>query len=204
MFSALWMGVFGVGYLLHAWFQWRFTWPTAASALTATYFHIGALCFSWGFTPLLNPRYLTRGVLLRDLVYYIASVVVYWTVALLWEQAPYCTMGSFCLFFFYAVYITTVFYRTYNQVSFRLMRLSFGNVTGFVHWMQMCCDLIVLFGISSVVITGIFPDDIWPYSLLLVMGVGMFAYIGYSVSKYGTVIEEATKATEKANHINNL
>ena len=39
--------------------------------------------------------------------------------------------------------------------------------------------------------------------LLLVMGVGMFAYIGYSVSKYGTVIEEATKATEKANHINN-
>ena len=44
----IWLTSFAIGYFLHAIFIWRNTWPTAASALTVTYFHIGALCFSWG------------------------------------------------------------------------------------------------------------------------------------------------------------
>ena len=44
--TTLWLVAFGVGYMIHAAFNWRENWPTAASALTATYFHLGAICFS--------------------------------------------------------------------------------------------------------------------------------------------------------------
>ena len=70
------------------------------------------------------------------------------------------------IFFAYAAWIVFKFYHTYNMVSSRMLRLSFGNVMGFVRWMQVCCDLIILFGISSVAITSIFPTDFWPFTLL--------------------------------------
>ena len=71
--TALWVGVFGLGYILHGILMWRYTWPAAASALTVTYFHIGAICFSWGYTSLLNPNYLTPRITLRDGIYYLDS-----------------------------------------------------------------------------------------------------------------------------------
>ena len=88
------------------------------------------------------------------------------------------------------------FYQTYSQVSSRLLLLSYGNVMDFVRWLQVCCDLIVLFGICSVVITGIFPTDFWPYTLLLIAGVGMFTFISYSLNKYGATIETTTETTK--------
>ena len=193
MLTALWMAVFGIGYIIHGIFMLRDIWPTAASALTASYFHLGALCFNWGYTSLLNPDYLTRRVLWRDGLFYLFGLVVYWTVALLWKHAPLLTFASFCMFFGYAVWTVITFYRTYNQVANRLIRLSFGNVMDFVRWMQVCCDLIVLFGISSVAITAIFPTDFWPFTLLLFAGVGMFAYMDYSLTKYGKKIGHITQ-----------
>lgn len=197
MLSALWVGVFGLGYILHGILMWRYTWPTAASALTATYFHIGAICFSWGYTSLLNPHYLTPRITLRDGIYYLVCLLLYWMVALLWKEHPTFTMLSYCLYFAYAAWVVFKFYKTYNQVSTRLLRLSYGNVMDFVRWMQVCCDLIVLFGISGVAITGIFPTDFWPYTLLLIAGVGMFGFICYSLNKYGATIETTTEATQK-------
>ena len=196
LLTTLWIAVFGLGYMIHCALLWRYTWPTAASALTVTYFHLGAICFSWGYTSLLNPKYLTRGIVLRDCLYYLFSIIIYWTVALQWKEASTYTALSFVPFFCYAALIVFVFYQTYNQVSYRLLRLSYGNVMGFVRWMQVCCDLIVLFGISSVAITGIFPTDFWPYTLLLVAGIGMFGYIAYSLNKYGSTIETTTEATK--------
>ena len=169
----------------------------AASALTVSYFHIGAICFSWGYTSLLNPKYLTRGIMVRDIAYYFFGLLVYWTVAALWKQEPTFTLMSYCLYFAYAVWVVFVFYQTYNHVSSRLLSLSYGKVMDFVRWMQVCCDLIVLFGICSVVVTGMFPTDFWPYTLLLVAGVGMFAFISYSLNKYGATIETTTEATKK-------
>jgi hypothetical protein len=197
MLTALWIAVFGLGYILHGVLMWRETWPTAASALTVSYFHIGAICFSWGYTSLLNPKYLTRGIMVRDIAYYFFGLLVYWTVAMLWKQEPTFTLMSYCLYFAYAVWVVFVFYQTYNHVSSRLLSLSYGKVMDFVRWMQVCCDLIVLFGICSVVVTGMFPTDFWPYTLLLVAGVGMFAFISYSLNKYGATIETTTEATKK-------
>ena len=193
--TVVWLVAFGIGYMVHAAFQLRYSWPSAASALSATYFHIGALCFSWGYTPLLNPEYLTKKVVVRDTAVFIVGIVAYWTVALLSNHAPFYTFLSFSIFFVYAVYGTIIFYSTYNRVSYRMIRMSIGSVGSFVKWMQVCCDLIILFGISSVAITAIFPTETWPYMLLLVAGVGIFGYIAYSLEKYGAIIYEATEAT---------
>ena len=80
--TILWLVAFGVGYMIHAAFNWRENWPTAASALSATYFHLGAICFSWGYTSLLDPTYLRKKVVVRDLVIYAFGIVCYWSVAL--------------------------------------------------------------------------------------------------------------------------
>ena len=196
--TIIWLMAFGIGYNIHAIFCWREAWPTAASALTATYFHIGAICFSWGYTSLLNPTYLTKKVAIRDTAIYLLGLICYWTVALKWNDAPIYVFLSFCVFFLYCIYGVIIFYRTYNRVSYRMMKMSLGNVGSFVRWMQMCCDLIILFGISSVTITAIFPNDKWPFVVLLVLGAGMFGYIVYSLEKYGTVINDATRVTFRA------
>lgn len=196
--TVVWLIAFAIGYMFHAFFHWRHSWPTAASALTATYFHLAAICFSWGYTSLLNPTYLTKRVKIRDLSIYLVGLIAYWTVALRWTNAPVYTLISFSWFFTYAVYVVIVFYRTYNRVSYRMMKMSLGSVGSFVRWMQVCCDLIILFGIGSVAITGIFPNDYWPFVLLLILGIGMFSYMVYSLEKYGNVIDDATKATTHA------
>ena len=115
MLTALWVGVFGLGYILHGVLMWRYTWPTAASALTVTYFHIGAICFSWGYTTLLNPNYLTPRIVLRDGIYYLACLLLYWMVALLWKEQPAFTLLSYCLYFIYAVWIVFKFYKLVNK-----------------------------------------------------------------------------------------
>ena len=190
--TSIWITAFAIGYLLHAAFVWRNTWPTAASALTVSYFHIGALCFSWGYTSLLDLTYLTRRVVIRDLAIFVLGMLGYWTVALCWKDAPTYTLLSFVIFFLYALWIVIVFYRTYNRVSYRMMKMSQGSVSGFVRWMQVCCDMIILFGVGSVTITGIFANELVPYVLLLFAGIGMFGYMVYSLEKYGEVVDDAT------------
>ncbi len=197
LLTVVWLFSFGIGYILHAILLWRYTWPTAASSLTVSYFHIGALCFSWGYTPLLNPAYLTRRVVIRDALFYLFGLIVYWSVALIWRYAPISTLISFCIFFAYAAYAAYTFYKTYNRVSYRRAKMGAGGIGNFVQWMQMCCDLIVLFGICSVVITAVFPTDVWPFSFLLVSGFGMFSYIVYSLDKYGPIINKDISMNKK-------
>jgi hypothetical protein len=196
LMTILWLTVFAVGYLLHFAFRLRTGWPSAASALTVSYFHWGAICFCWGFIPLLNPDHLTRKRMIADSIVYIIGLIGYWTVALLWKEAPVATLISYSVFFAYCAYYIVIFYRTYNRVSFRLIKLSYGNVSSFVRWMQASCDLILLFGIGSVAVTAMFPTDLWPYTLLMVIGTLVYAYIVYSLRRYGNVIEAASRATE--------
>ena len=99
LLTTLWIAVFGLGYLIHGTFMWRFSWPTAASALTVSYFHIGAICFSWGYTSLLNPNYLTRRIVWRDTLIFLFALIVYWMVAALWHEAPGFTLLSYVIFF---------------------------------------------------------------------------------------------------------
>jgi len=190
---AVWMVAFSVGYMIHALFLLRFSWPSAGAALTGTYFHLGAICFSWGFTPLLHHNYLTLRVKIRDSIYYVLSVGIYWTVAFLKHDAPLLSAFSLLPFFLYGLYITIVFYRIYNLVSERKIKMQTGTLSGFIRWLQMCCDLIVLFGLGSVAMTGIFPLAIWPYTVLLWVGMAIYITITLSVDRYGKEIIQNTQ-----------
>ena len=52
--------IFGIGFLLHEHFEWRTSWPAAATALSLTYFHCAGVFFGWSHTSLLNPLYLNK------------------------------------------------------------------------------------------------------------------------------------------------
>ena len=77
------------------------------------------------------------------------------------------------------------------------IKITNGNMSSFVRWLQLCCDLIILFGIGGVALTGMFPHALWPYIVLCWLSPLMFGYIVYSLSKYGDVVEDATRVSDR-------
>ncbi|MBO4434348.1 MAG: hypothetical protein J5769_02715 [Bacteroidales bacterium] len=196
-FMELWLAAFALGYLIHAFVDLRGFWPTAAGALTVSYFHLGAICFCWGFIPLLNPMYLTQKIAIRDTVILGVGLVCYWTAAIIWKQTCIFSIIPYLIFFAYCGYCAVVFYKTFQRVTLRLLTMSYGNVSGFVRWMQASCDVIVFFGIFIVAVVISFPNSIRYFTpITIIMGIGIFAFIVYSLSKYGKVVKDATRATK--------
>ena len=180
--------IFALGFILHAHFEWRTTWPAAATALSVSYFHIGGVLFSWSHTSLLNSRYLTRGIVVRDIAILAVALVGYWTAAANHEP---CIMNyALMVFFLHVVWLAFVFYRTYYRVSRRLIAMQRGTAEQFVRWMLRSCHLIILFGVGSVTLTAFVSTALWPYTLLLCCGIGVFFYIFYSLTEYGFVIDQ--------------
>ena len=185
--------VFAIGFLMHAHFQWRYTWPAGASALSVSYFHIGAVLFGWSHTSLLNPTYPPKQVVVRDLIILIIGVSAYWTAAIT-QYSIFSIL--YAIFFCHALFIAYTFYHTYYRVSHQLLKMSLSRVSQFVHWMLLSCHLIIGFGIGSIVITICLPTAVWPYTVLLSVGIIVFVYIFFSINDYGVVIDSATNATE--------
>ena len=186
--TAVFFAVFGIGLLLHYHFHWRQTCPPMAMALSLTYFHIAGVAITWSHTSLLNPRYLSRRVVARDVAFLIIGLPAYWLT----------TVGVY-IFLLHATLMTYDFYSTYyhrNRHSFPTL----GEVGGraIFRWMLLSCHLIIFFGIGSIVFTYLLPTAVWPYSVLLCVGGLVFIYIYYSISEYGTVIDSATNAVEDA------
>jgi len=194
LLTGLSFAVFGIGFLLHAHFEWRYIWPAGATALTVSYFHIGGVLISWSHTSLLNPYYLNSKLVLRDVSIVILALIGYWTAAVFasLEAVHWCLL----IFLFHIGYLTYIFYRTYFRVKRLFCLVSQDNIEAFVCWMLRSCHLIIGFGLGSVVFTSFFPSDIWPYIVLLCVGTCVFIYIFYSISEYGFVIDKATNATE--------
>lgn len=205
--------IFGTGFLMHYCLQWRDQWPLAATALSVSYFHIGAVLFGWSHTSLLRPDYLSPRIVLRDMMILAAGLTAYWTTAIFplynLSLPAYILQLQYFIFFIHAGFIASIFYRTYFQVRRELMSLPTDTVEQ--HWWTpetkrtvlhrhhsfiIASNLIVLFGLGSIVVTALLPKAIWPYTLLLVAGIAVFIYIFYSLSEYGTVIESASCATE--------
>ena len=194
--------IFGIGILLHAYFNLRTVWPDGASALTVSYFHSGGVLFGWSHTSLMRPDYLTRRVVIRDLVILAIGLAGYWTIASDW---------IFLIFFAHATFITYTFYHTYFQVRRNLVKMPADStahkwwtveakrtVLASHHSFSIACHLIVLFGLGSIALTAAFPTDIWPYTLLMTAGIAVFCFIFYSLVEYGNVIDAGTNATEDA------
>ena len=62
--------------------------------------------------------------------------------------------------------------------------------------MLLSCHLIIVFGIGSIVVTACLPTAVWPYTLLMAIGILVFVYIFFSINDYGYVIDSTTNATE--------
>lgn len=206
LLSALVYVAFAVGFLLHWLFQWRTSCPVAASALTVGYFHIGAVLFGWSHTSLLRPDYLTRRVVARDLIILTIGLVCYWTALLL---PCSCCPVQYAIFFAHAGFIAYTFYRTYYRVRKDIMHVPSDadapswwtpemkrTVLSSHHSFIIACHLIILFGLGGILFTALLPTAVWPYTLLLVMGICVFSYIFYSLTEYGLVIESAANITE--------
>lgn len=203
---ALCFTVFAVGFLLHAHYYLRTIMPAIASALSVSYFHIGGVLFGWSHTSLMRPDYLTWKVVLRDLLILVVGIIAYWTVAL--AQVPMFNL-QFSIFFAHAIYITYTFYHTYYQMRNSLLRRP-ANQNTKSWWNKrekqtvlngqrsfvISCHLIVLFGIGSIVVTACTPTLVWPYTVLLSLGILVFTYIFISLNIYGSVVEAGTNATE--------
>ena len=211
---ALCFTVFAIGFFLHAHFEWRTTWPAAASALSVSYFHVGGVLFGWSHTSLLRPDYLTKKVVLRDLIILVVGLMSYWTAVA--NFSLFIFHFSLSIFFLHAAFIAYTFYHTYHTVRRDIMSLP--AETGSRRWWTPAAKrtvltghhsfvisghLIVLFGIGSIVVTSAFPTQITPYTVLLCLGIAVFCYIFYALTEYGYVIEAATYATEDAERIEN-
>ena len=214
LLTALNYTIFGIGILMHGYFQWRLSWPAAASALTVSYFHCGAVLFGWSHTSLLRPNYLTHRIVVRDLIILVFGITIYWTCVAFVSTSDYTISllhNSFLIFFFHASYIIFIFYRTYFQVRRNLNNLPIGDkapkwwnlkmrktILSHHHSFIIACHLIVSFGLGSIALTAAFPHDIWPVTILTMAGIGVFCFIFYSLSEYGNVIEQASCVTEDA------
>ncbi len=194
LMTALSLTAFGIGFLLHHYYGWRFFWEEAATALSVSYFHIGGTLLSWSHTSLLNPHYMSRFVIARDITAVLLCLAIVWSGALM-HSAMTVNVGI-AVFIVHVCVMSYAFFHTYYRVSHRLMEMELGNIREFVRWMLLSCYLIIGFGLGSIIFTAFFPTDIWPYTLLLCIGMFVFIYIFYSISEYGVVIEAATNATE--------
>jgi len=199
--------IFALGFLAHAYFQLRTTWPAAATALSVSYFHSGVVLFSWSHTSLLRPDYLTKRIVVRDLLILAIGLASYWTVVVNYSLVTLHI--ALIIFFAHALFIAFTFYRTYFLVRRNITRLpAFDSerrwwtidtkrtVLDYQHSFVIGCHVIVLFGFGSIVLTALFPNDLWPYTVLLILGIAVFGYIFYALTEYGRVINSATNATE--------
>ena len=195
-FSSVFFAVFGIGMLLHYHFEWRLSYPLLATALSVSYFHISGVAITWSHTSLLNPRYLSPMIMVRDVVFLMVGLPVYWFCA---TQCTLLTLHySLLIFLVHAVWMSFDFYTTYFRVSRRLIAMNQASLEGFMRWMLRSCHFIIAFGIGSIVFTSLFPLDVWPYTVLLCISSFVFVYIYYSISEYGSVVDPATNATEDA------
>jgi len=194
LLTACSLAFFGIGFLIHYQFGWRYDWPEGATALSVTYFHLGGTFIAWSHTSLLNPNYLRASVLGRDILALAASITSLWAGAI-GATTLYLNIGI-AIFLIHVILMSGIFLHTYYRVSFQLMDMRFGSVAHFVTWMIRSCYLIIFFGLGSIVMTALLPTAIWPYTILLLIGNFIFLYIYYCITQYGTVIDDATNATE--------
>lgn len=206
LFTALCYLLFAAGFVAHSQLGWRSEWPAGASALSVSYFHMAAVLFGWSHISLLNPNYLTRNIVVRDVAILVLGLIAYWTAAI--TQLSILNF-QFSIFFAHALWISYTFYRTLVRVRPLTKHLPQSNVNarwwtdanrqmviGFQRSIRISCHLIIIFGIGSIAITAAFPTQRLPYIILMLLGIAVFCYIYYALSNYGSVIEAGTNATE--------
>lgn len=184
--------VFGIGFLLHWLFMPHFSNLMMGKALSFSYFHIGGVLFSMSHTSLIDRKYLTRRVVVRDTVALLLSLGVYWNNAFMGIQLL-TYLGS-ALFFVHIGYLTWQFYRRFHRIYRQLGRYADYRPNDTDHevlWLHNSCHLIIAFGIGGMLCTVLFHDAVLPFTILLFMGVAVFSYIYKALDSFGAIARDA-------------
>jgi len=197
--TALALSIFGIGFIIHWYFMPRFNYPLAASALSVAYFHSAGVLFSMSHTGLIDRHYLTRRVVVRDVCLTLISLVLY-ALSVILDSRLLLHIG-FAAFFVHLGSLALIFYRHFHRVYAQLGTYAeeLPNDTDYeVRWLFFSCHLIILFGLGSVVITSLFPNDTLPFTLLMFVGTAVFAYIYKALDNYGAFVFDAEKYLQQS------
>jgi len=184
--------VFGLGFLLHWLFAPHFTHLLAGKALSFSYFHIGGVLLSMSHTSLIDRHYLTRQVVVRDVIVLLVSLTVYWTNARIADTS--LTYVGSALFFLHIGYLTWQFYSHFIRIYRQLKKYADYMPNDTDHemlWLHYSCHLIVAFGIGGMLCTVVFHDATLPFTLLLFAGIFVFSYIYKALDSFGAIAREA-------------
>jgi len=206
--------VFGLGFLLHWWFMPHFTNLLVGKALSFSYFHIGGVLLSMSHTGLIDRHYFNKNVVIRDITILLISLCIYWTNA--WLASTALTYVGSGLLLLHLGYLTYVFYSRFHSINKHLGSYAdyMPNDTDLeVQWLNYSCHLIVAFGIGGVLCTVVFHDSTWPFTILLLASIIVFAYIYKALDNFGAVASEADgnlrgseefiSATQQVDHADN-
>jgi len=184
--------VFGIGFLLHWLFMPHFNNLLLGKALSFSYFHIGGVLFSMSHTSLIDRHYLDRKVVVRDVTILVLSLTIYWIHAFIGNKT--LTYIGSALFFLHIGFLTWQFYRRFHRIYKQLGRYADykpNDTDREVLWLHHSCHLIIAFGIGGMLCTVVFHDAIWPFTVLLCVGIFVFSYIFRALDSFGAVVDEA-------------
>lgn len=190
--TGLALAVFGVGFLLHWLFMPHFTHLLAGKALSFSYFHIGGVLFSMSHTSLIDRHYFTRRIVVRDISLLLFSLIIYWLSA--WLANPTLTYLGSALFFLHIGYLTWTFYNRFYHIYQQLGNYAEylpNDIDKEVLWLHYSCHLIIAFGIGGMLCTVLFHDSTTPFTILLFVGILVFAYIYKTLDNFSIIVSEA-------------
>lgn len=193
LFSGLVLWLYGAGFACHVYFQWRSSLPVMASALTLTYFHLGGMLFSWSHIGLVDPFYGSWKIYVRDVAIVACAIPCYW----LSVGAPALRCVGYTICVLHCCLFAATFYMKYFNVRAKLYEVTTdGRIRLRMRFMATSCNLIILFGIGGIIITSLWQQAEWPYTLLMVASSVVFGYIAGSLILYQDVVEDAGNAIE--------
>lgn len=191
--SGIVLWLYGAGFALHVYFQWRTQMPSLASALTLTYFHLGGMLFSWSHIGLVDPFYSSWKIYVRDLLIAGCAIPCYWagTNSIPIHYIGYAICVAHCCFF------SLTFYTKYYSIRGKLHEVTTDmRIRRHMRFMAVSCNLIIVFGIGGILITSLWQEEEWPYTLLMVASSIVFGYIAASLILYKDVVESVGNAIE--------
>lgn len=193
VYSAVVQWLFAAGFVLHVHFQWRYDQPLLASALALTYLHLGMAIFSWAYIGLVDPFYHTWKIYVRDLVIVACAVPCNWltTTDMPTHYLGYVICGVHCCF------LASTFYWKYYHMSEHLaevspdpdIRLRTRFIVNSVHFMNG-------FGLLAILVSALWQDEKWPYTLLMVASSVVFIYLAMMLLLYHDVVEKTGNAID--------
>lgn len=200
LLSAISIAIFGIGFLLHGTFMFRYTHPQVMSAVSMSYFHLGGTLFALSHTSLMNPGYITPRSLSINLSGTVLGLLLYWLPV--FTPLHFSSVWGIAWFLIHMGYQAWRFYYTYYQTYQQMPEIARQHLHPFISSLPISCHLIVAFGFGGVVFSALFPDSLTVPIILMICAYFVFLYIYKALQEYGLcllLVTETLKITSENN-----